>query len=134
MTLRNSVNYILEVNVMEYTVKELSKISGISTRTLRYYDQIELLVPPRLSSSGYRIYGENEVDILQQILFYRELGVSLGEIKKLLDSPDYDKEKSLQNHLDELVQKKARIETLIDSVSNTIQSLKRKVAIYCLIL
>jgi len=84
---------------MEYTVKELSKMSGISTRTLRYYDQIGLLVPPRLSSSGYRIYGENEADILQQILFYRELGVSLGEIKKLLNSPDYDKEKSLQSHL-----------------------------------
>ena len=119
---------------MEYTVKELSKISGISTRTLRYYDQIELLVPPRLSSSGYRIYGENEVDILQQILFYRELGVSLGEIKKLLNSPDYDKEKSLQTHLDELLQKQARIETLINNVSQTIQSLKRKVAIYCLVL
>ena len=108
---------------MEYTVKELSKISGISTRTLRYYDQIGLLVPPRLSSSGYRIYGESEVDILQQILFYRELGVSLDEIKKLLNAPDYDKEQSLQNHLDALVQKKARIESLINNVSTTIQSL-----------
>jgi len=122
------------VDKMEYTVNELSKISGISTRTLRYYDQIELLVPPRLSSSGYRIYGENEVDILRQILFYRELGVNLGEIKKLLNSPGYDKEKSLQEHLDELLQKKARIETLINSVNDTIQSLKRKAAIYCLVL
>ena len=119
---------------MEYTIKELSKISGISTRTLRYYDQIELLVPPRLSSSGYRIYGENEVDLLQQILFYRELGVSLGEIKNLLNSPDYDKEKSLQDHLDALLQKKDRIETLINNVSETIQSMKRKVLLYCLVL
>ena len=118
---------------MEYTVNELSKISGISTRTLRYYDQIGLLVPPRLSSSGYRVYGDNEFDILQQILFYRELGVSLSEIKKLLSFPDGDKEKALQNHLDELVQKKARIETLINNVSDTIQALKRKVAIYCLV-
>ena len=119
---------------MEYTINELSKISGISTRTLRYYDQIKLLVPPRLSSSGYRIYGDNEVELLQQILFYRELGVSLSEIKKLMSSPDYDKEKSLQSHLNELMQKKSRIESLIDSVNNTIQSLKRKAAIYCLVL
>ena len=118
---------------MEYTINELSKISGISTRTLRYYDQIGLLVPPRLSSSGYRIYGENEVDTLEQILFYRELGVSLGEIKKLLNSPDYDKETSLQNHLSELVQKKNRIEALIDNVSETIQSLKRKAVVHCLV-
>ena len=111
---------------MEYTVKELSKISGISTRTLRYYDQIELLVPPRLSSSGYRIYGENEVEILHQILFYRELGVSLGEIKKLLEAPDYDKEKSLQDHLSALMQKKARIESLINNVTATIQSFTEK--------
>ena len=121
------------VNKMEYTVKELSKISGISTRTLRYYDQIGLLVPPRLSSSGYRIYGDDEADILRQILFYRELGVSLGEIKKLLSFPDGDKEKALQDHLAELVRKKARIETLIDSVGDTIKSLKRKAAIYCLV-
>ena len=134
MTLRNGIEYISGVNKMEYTVKELSKISGISTRTLRYYDQIGLLVPPRLSSSGYRIYGENEVDVLQQILFYRELGVSLGEINQLLNSPGYDKEKSLQSHLDTLVQKKARLETLINNVSDTIQSLKRKVAVYCLVL
>ena len=134
MTLRNSIKYISGVNRMEYTVKELSKISGISTRTLRYYDQIALLVPPRLSSSGYRIYGETEVDTLQQILFYRELGVSLDEIKKLLNSPDYDKEQSLQNHLDELMQKKARIETLITNVGETIQTLKRKLAFMCFVL
>jgi DNA-binding transcriptional MerR regulator len=79
-----------------------------------------------LSSSGYRIYGESEAGILRQILFYRELGVSLGEIKKLLDDPDHDKEKSLQEHLNALVQKKARIETLIDNVGMTIQSLVKK--------
>jgi len=119
---------------MEYTINELSKRTGISTRTLRYYDQIKLLTPTRLSSSGYRIYGENEAALLQEILFYRELGVSLDEIKKLLNSPDGDKEKSLQNHLYALTQKKARIETLIDNVGKTIQSLKRKSSVYCLCL
>lgn len=69
---------------MEYTVQKLSKLSGISTRTLRYYDEIGILKPGRINSSGYRIYGQSEVDILQQILFYRELDLKLEDIKKLL--------------------------------------------------
>jgi DNA-binding transcriptional MerR regulator len=62
---------------MEYTVKELAQLAGISTRTLRYYDEIGILKPARINSSGYRIYSKAEVDRLQQILFYKELGVSL---------------------------------------------------------
>ena len=72
---------------MEYTVKALSKIAGISPRTLRYYDQIGLLSPGRKEFSDYRLYGKKEVDRLQQILFYRELGVELADIKEILDSP-----------------------------------------------
>lgn len=109
---------------MEYSINNLAKISGISTRTLRYYDQIELLKPAGIRSNGYRIYGENEVNTLQHILFYRELGISLDEIKKLLFSPDFDREKSLLNHLSALQQKKIQIETLIENVSKTIDSLK----------
>lgn len=112
---------------MEYTINELSKISGISTRALRYYDQIGLLVPLRISSNDYRIYSENEVDILQQILFYRELGVSLEEIKKLLNNPDYDKEKSLESHLDALLKKQVQIELLINNVRKTIKSLRGEI-------
>ncbi|NLM27171.1 MAG: MerR family transcriptional regulator, partial [Clostridiaceae bacterium] len=67
---------------MEYTVNKLAKLAGVSTRTLRYYDEIGLLVPARISSNGYRIYGRNEVDRLQQILFYRELDVPLDEIRR----------------------------------------------------
>ena len=59
---------------MEYAVQKLAVLAGISTRTLRYYDEIGILTPARISSSGYRIYGQKEVDRLQQILFYRELG------------------------------------------------------------
>ena len=62
---------------MEYTSNILSKVSGVSARTLRYYDEIGLLKPVRVASSGYRIYGQNELDTLQQILFYRELGFPL---------------------------------------------------------
>lgn len=68
---------------MEYTVQKLAKLAGVSTRTLRYYDEINLLKPARINSSGYRIYGEKEINELQHILFYRELGFQLEEIKKI---------------------------------------------------
>lgn len=99
-------------------------MSGISTRTLRYYDQIGLLCPARVSSNGYRVYGQCEVDLLQQILFYRELGVQLEEIGHILNSPDYDKEKALTGHLSALLQRKSQIEMLINNVSKTISTLK----------
>ena len=63
---------------MEYTIQKLAHLSGVSTRTLRYYDQIGLLAPARRMESGYRVYGDKEVDALQQILFYRELGLELS--------------------------------------------------------
>ena len=72
---------------MEYTIKRLASLSGVSTRTLRYYDEIGLLKPLRINSSNYRIYGKTEVDRLQQILFYKELDVSLDDIKKLSTHP-----------------------------------------------
>ena len=70
---------------MEYTIKKLSELAGVSTRTLRYYDEIGILKPARINSSGYRIYGEKEIDILQQILFYRELDFNLDSIRKLFN-------------------------------------------------
>ncbi len=109
---------------MEYTVKKLALMSGVSTRTLRYYDQIGLLCPERVSGSGYRIYGQNEVNMLQQILFYRELGVSLEEIGHILNAPDYDKEKALTEHLSALLERKQKIELLINNVTKTISTLK----------
>lgn len=109
---------------MEYTVNQLAKISGVSKRTLRYYDEIGLLNPARFSSGGYRIYGKNEVDMLQQILFYRELDFSLDQIKDLVSVPEFDRKEALQTHLAALEQKKQRIETLIDNISRTIASVK----------
>lgn len=67
---------------MEYTIKKLGSMAGVSTRTLRYYDEVGILKPARINSSGYRIYGKKEVDRLQQILFYRELDISIDKIKK----------------------------------------------------
>lgn len=117
-----------EVMKMEYTIKELAELSGISTRTLRYYDQINLLSPARAPSNGYRIYSQNEVDLLQQILFFRELGVPLEEIGHILSAPDYDKAKALEGHLYALTQKKEQLEALIHNVSKTLTTLKGETA------
>jgi len=107
---------------MEYTVHKLSQIAGISERTLRYYDQIGLLKPYKINSSGYRIYSMNEVDILQQILFYKELGVDLDNIKNILTNPKFDVTVSLKEHLVKLEENKNKLDVLINNVKNTILS------------
>lgn len=105
---------------MEYTVQKLGKMAGISTRTLRYYDEIDILKPARINSSGYRIYGQQEVDRLQQILFYRELGVSLEDIRSIVTSPEFDGAKALREHREKLLEKKEQLELLIANVEKTI--------------
>lgn len=105
---------------MEYIVQKLSKIAGVSTRTLRYYDEIGILKPARINSSGYRIYGEAEVDRLQQILFYRELGVSLENIKDIITSPYFDGIKALKEHRAQLLEKREQLDLLISNVDKTI--------------
>jgi len=105
---------------MEYTVKKLSKIAGISTRTLRYYDEIGLLKPARINSSGYRIYGQSEVDRLQQILFYRELGLNLDNIKEILNAPSFDGIAALREHREKLMEKRQQLDQLIANVEKTI--------------
>ncbi|MFE8700615.1 MerR family transcriptional regulator [Cytobacillus sp. FJAT-54145] len=107
---------------MEYTVQKLAKLAGVSARTLRYYDEIGLLKPARINSSGYRVYGEAEVDRLQQILFYRELGVSLDSIQKIITEPSFDRVNALQEHRKELLQKREQLNLLIENVEKTIAS------------
>ncbi len=109
---------------MEYKVHDLSKIAGVSTRTLRYYDEIGILHPRGTTEAGYRLYGAAEIDRLQEILFYRELGVGLEEIRKILDSKDFDREKSLKGHLDALLKKQEELGILIQTVKKTISTLK----------
>ncbi|MGX1265304.1 DNA-binding transcriptional MerR regulator [Rossellomorea marisflavi] len=106
---------------MEYTIKKLSDLAGVSTRTLRYYDEIGLLSPSRINSSGYRIYGRVEVDRLQQIMFYRELGMELEGIKLILDDPDFDSVGALKEHRSRLVEKKERLLMLIRNVDQTLE-------------
>lgn len=105
---------------MEYTIGALAKVSGLTIRTIRYYDQIGLLSPCRISSGGYRIYGRAEVDRLQQILFYREMGFDLATVKELIDGGGYDKKAALEGHLISLLAEKRRIEALIQNVSKTL--------------
>ncbi|MED4571292.1 MerR family transcriptional regulator [Brevibacillus agri] len=105
---------------MEYTVQKLGLLAGVSTRTLRYYDEIGLLKPARINSSGYRIYGQAEVDRLQQILFYRELGVSLEEIKEIVSSPIFDAVQALREHRAKLLDKRAQLDRLIANVDLTL--------------
>ncbi|MEH7304730.1 MerR family transcriptional regulator [Neobacillus drentensis] len=105
---------------MEYTVQKLGSLAGVSTRTLRYYDEIGILKPARINSSGYRIYGQEEVDRLQQILFYRELGISLENIKEIVTAPSFDGAAALKDHRKKLLEKKQQLELLIANVEKTI--------------
>ncbi len=112
---------------MEYYIKNLSKMSGVSTRTLRYYDEIGLLKPTRINSSNYRIYGKEEVDKLQQIMFYKELDIPLEDIKKIFEDKDFSSLKALESHLEALVDKRDRLESLISTVEKTISSEKGEI-------
>ncbi len=109
---------------MAYTVHQLASMANISTRTLRYYDEIGLLPPARVAPNGYRVYEREQVDALQQILFFRELGLDLKTIKKIITAPDFNRERALQSHLNSLISKKEQIERLISNVSKTLKSLK----------
>ena len=105
---------------MEYTVQKLSQIAGVSTRTLRYYDEIGILKPARINSSGYRIYGHQEVNKLQQILFFKELGVNLENIKEIITSPNFDSTAALKEHREKLLAKRNQLDMLIANVDRTI--------------
>ncbi|NBD26805.1 MerR family transcriptional regulator [Paenibacillus glycinis] len=107
---------------MEYTVQKLGRLAGISTRTLRFYDEIGILKPARTNSSGYRIYGQAEVDKLQQILFYRELGVSLDSIRAIVTDPSFDGAAALLRHREQLLAKRKQLDALIANVETTIAS------------
>ena len=109
---------------MEYTIKELSSLAGISTRTLRYYDEVNLLKPSRITEAGYRYYSSQEVATLQQIMFYRERGFDLKTIQQIIYDKDFDMLKAMEEHLRDLEKQRAETEALISAVKKTIQHLK----------
>lgn len=109
---------------MRYSIREVSELAGVSARTLRYYDEIGLLKPLEISETGYRYYGERELTLLQQILFYRERGLELKQIQKIIYQSDFDVMRALQEHLLDLEAKKKHMESLIFTVEQTIRSMK----------
>ncbi len=107
---------------MEYTINKVAKISGVSTRTLRYYDELGLLKPTRVNSSNYRIYGDKEIDRLQQILFYKELEMPLLDIKVILESNSFNDLDALEEHRRNLELKLDKYSKLICTLDKTIKS------------
>lgn len=101
------------------TVKEVSKITGISIRTLRYYDKIGLLKPTELTKSGYRLYDNKALEKLQEIMFFREMEIPLMDIKKIMDNPGYDKEQALSAQKSFLERKRNRLNGIIELITHT---------------
>jgi DNA-binding transcriptional MerR regulator len=110
----------------KYTVAGLAKLAGVTVRTLHVYDQIGLLKPAIRSEAGYRYYSEPELLRLQQILFFKEMGISLEEIGNILDDPDFDLEEALEGHKQSLERRKEQIETMLNTLTKTIINLKEK--------
>lgn len=109
---------------MEYSIRALAELAGVSARTLRYYDEIGLLKPLYVTDAGYRFYGENEVMRLQQILFYRERGFDLKTIRQILSGDSFDIMHALEEHLLALEKQKKHVDSLILTVKQTIHSMK----------
>lgn len=107
------------------TVKEISKLTGISVRTLHYYDEIGLLKPTKLSEARYRLYDDQALEVLQQILFFRELDMPLKEIKVILEKADLNKEQILIGQKKILVLKKERLERIIASIDDILKGENR---------
>lgn len=109
-----------------FSVKQLSQLAGVTSRTLRYYDQIDLLKPTRIGANGYRYYGEDALLRLQQILFYRELEMPLEDIQKIMRRRSFDALEALAEHREALQQRLRRLDRLIQTVDHTILYLRGK--------
>lgn len=103
------------------TVKDVSMITGVSIRTLRYYDEIGLLKPTELTETGYRLYDNKALEKLQEILFFRELEIPLIDIKKIMDTPNYDKEQVLIKQKILLEQKRNRLNGIIELITDVMK-------------
>jgi DNA-binding transcriptional MerR regulator len=110
--------------VSGYTVKQVARLSGVSVRTLHHYDEVGLLKPARVGANGYRVYGRDELLRLQQILFHRELGFPLNEIRQVLDAPGFDRAAALRRHRERLEAETRRYRRLIATIDTTLAALQ----------
>ena len=107
---------------MKMQIREFARFTGVSVRTLHYYDEIGLLPPARVDrATGYRYYDENSLLRMQEILFYRELDFSLKSIQEILSSPNYDKHQVLAEQKQLLILKKERLENLISAIDGAMK-------------
>ena len=102
-------------------INEVAKLTGITVRTLHYYDEIDLLKPSEMTDAGYRLYDSTALETLQQILFFRELDFSLNDIKEIMSNPHYDKVEALTKHKELLMTKRNRIDDLIHLVDHKLK-------------
>lgn len=103
------------------TVKDVSEITGVSIRTLRYYDEIGLLKPTELTEAGYRLYDNKALEKLQEIMFFRELEIPLADIKEMMDNPDYDREQALSVQKTLLEHKRNRLNGIIELIADVMK-------------
>lgn len=109
---------------MSIKVKQVAKLVGISVRTLHHYDHIGLLKPTFVSPAGYRLYTDEDLERLQQILFFKELDFNLEEIKQIIDSPNFNRPDALLSHKKLLLEKRARLDKIITSIDKTMDSME----------
>lgn len=120
LSLRHSLTWNRKEDIVK-TVKEVSKITGISIRTLRYYDEIGLLKPAKVSEAGYRLYDEVALERLQEILFYKELEIPLAQIKEIMENPKYEKQQALAIQKSLLEHKRNRLNGIIELIGDVMK-------------
>jgi DNA-binding transcriptional MerR regulator len=112
---------------MKMKIKEVADLVGISVRTLHHYDEIGLLSPSDISASGYRIYSDDNLEMLQQILFFKELGFSLKQIHEMISSPTYDRKEALEMQRNLLIEKRRRLDKILATIDKTISHMKGEI-------
>lgn len=110
---------------MTYTAKHLADLAGVSVRTLHWYDELGLLKPARDEKNGYRTYGEKDLLVLQQILFFRELEIPLKDIARIVADPGFDMAAALKDHRRVLMAKHGRLDSLIATLTKTVRHMEQ---------
>jgi len=113
--------------MMAMKVKEVADLVGISVRTLHYYDEIGLLTPEKTTESGYRLYTDDDLEKLQQILFFKELGFPLKKVKEIINSPSFDRYEALVLQRKMLLEKRRRLDKMIATIGKAIQHMKGEI-------